>query len=77
MLIAPTSAVHTFFMRFAIDIAFVTRDGRVLKTYAAVRPWRLAAAFGGYAVIELPAGTLANSDTVVGDLLEIASSEQV
>jgi len=77
MLIAPTNAVHTFFMRFAIDIAFVSRDGRVLKTCAAVRPWRLAAAFGGYVVIELPAGTLAKSDTVAGDMLEIASAEQV
>src|SRR5687768_16358421 len=32
MIIAPTNAVHTWFMKFAIDIAFVTRDGRVLKT---------------------------------------------
>src|SRR5688572_7812793 len=42
MVIAPTNAVHTFFMRFAIDIAFVARDGRVVKTCAAVKPWRLA-----------------------------------
>ena len=38
MLIAPTNAVHTFFMRFSIDIAFVTREGRVVKTCASVRP---------------------------------------
>jgi uncharacterized membrane protein (UPF0127 family) len=77
MLIAPTNAVHTFFMRFAIDIVFVTREGRVLKTCAAVRPWRIAAALGGYAVIELPAGALATSDTEVGDMLVIVPGEQV
>ena len=31
LVIAPTNAIHTFFMRFAIDVAFVARDGRVLK----------------------------------------------
>jgi uncharacterized protein len=74
MLIAPTSAVHTFFMRFPIDIAFVTREGRVVKTYAGVRPWRVAAAFGAYAAVELPAGTLARCDTVAGDTLAIVPS---
>ena len=77
MLIAPTNAVHTFFMRFPIDIAFVTREGRVVKTCAAVRPWRIAAAFGAFAVVELPAGTLARCDTVAGDTLAIVPDEPV
>ena len=77
MLIAPTSAVHTFFMKFPIDIAFVTRSGRVLKTYGALPPWRIAAAFGAHAVIELPPGTLARCDTVAGDTLAILTAEQV
>ena len=77
MLIAPTNAVHTFFMRFPIDIAFVTREGRVVKTYDTLRPWRLAAAFGAFAVVELPAGTLARCDTVAGDTLAIVPDEQV
>jgi uncharacterized membrane protein (UPF0127 family) len=71
MLIAPCNAVHTFFMRFSIDVAFVTREGRVVKTQASVRPWRIAAAFRAYAVVELPAGTLARCDTVAGDMLAI------
>ena len=77
MLIAPSNAVHTFFMRFPIDIAFVTREGRIVKTYGALAPWRVAAAFRGYAVIELPAGTLSQSDTVAGDTLTIVPAEQV
>jgi len=71
MLIAPSNAVHTFFMRFPIDLAFVTRDGRVVKARASVRPWRVVAAFRAYAVLELPAGTLARCDTVLGDTLAI------
>src|SRR5687768_3126479 len=71
MLIAPSNAVHTFFMRFPIDIAFATREGRIVKACAAVKPWRIAAALRGSVVIELPAGTLARCETRAGDSLAI------
>jgi len=77
MVIAPTNAVHTFFMRFPIDIAFVNREGLVVKICAAVRPWRLAAALRAHAVIELPAGTLARNETIAGDILSISQDRQV
>ena len=60
------------FMRFAIDVAFVSRDGRVLEVRAAVKPWRLA--WRAFAVIELPAGALARSDTRPGDLLQVTAT---
>jgi uncharacterized membrane protein (UPF0127 family) len=69
LIIAPTNAIHTFFMQFAIDVAFVRKDGRVLKTHAALRPWRIAAALGANAVIELSAGALGRADTIAGDQL--------
>ena len=56
LVIAPTNAVHTFFMRFSIDIVFVSRDGTVVKVSRAVPAWRIAAAWKGYAVVELAAG---------------------
>jgi hypothetical protein len=74
LIIAPTNAVHTFFMRFPIDIAFVRKDGRVVGTRHAVKPWRIAGALRGHAAIELPAGALANSDTVRGDQLVITTT---
>ena len=77
MLIAPSNAVHTFFMRFAIDVAFVTRDGRIVKAVHSLRPWRIAAAFGAFAVVELPAGPLARCDTATGDTLSIQPAQQV
>lgn len=77
MLIAPSNAVHTFFMRFPIDIAFISREGRVMKACHAVRPWRIAAAVRAYGVVELPAGTLAACDTATGDVLAVVPAQQV
>jgi uncharacterized protein len=71
MLIAPSNAVHTFFMHFPIDVVFVTRDGRVVKACPGLKPWRLAGALRAHAVVELPAGTLTRQDTVAGDVLAI------
>jgi len=69
LIIAPSSAIHTFFMQIAIDVVFVSRDGRVLKTYADLPAWRLAFAGGAYAAIELPVGTLSRSLTMRGNRL--------
>lgn len=71
LIIAPSNAVHTIRMRFAIDIAFVRRDGCIVKVYTALGPWRFAAAFGAFAVVELPAGALAAAGTIVGDTLVV------
>jgi uncharacterized membrane protein (UPF0127 family) len=76
MIIAPSNAIHTFFMRFPIDVAFVGRDGRVRKIRSAVPPWRIAAALRAHAVIELPAGALRGTSTVVGDSLLVQPSDQ-
>lgn len=69
LIIAPSNAVHTFFMRFSIDLAFVAKDGRVVKTRAAVPPWRLSGALRAFAVVELPVGTLDRTHTAAGDRL--------
>ncbi len=66
LIIAPCNAVHTFGMRFAIDLLFVARDGTVLKTRHAVTRRRIAMAWGAFATIELAAGVL-DSATHIGD----------
>ena len=71
LVIAPCNAVHTWFMRFAIDVAFVSRQGKILKIRHAVPPWRLTGSLRAHAVIELPAGTLAQTETRPGDPLII------
>ena len=69
LLIVPCSSVHTWFMKFAIDVIFVARDGRVRKIARARPPWRLAIGLGSFAVVELPAH--AASATQAGDVLTI------
>jgi uncharacterized membrane protein (UPF0127 family) len=76
LIIAPSNAVHTFFMRFAIDIAFVAKDGRVVKLRRDVRPWRIAAAWRAFAVVELPVGALERAGVQPGDLLRIDAMDE-
>ena len=71
MIIAPCSSIHTFFMKFPIDVVFAGRDGRVVKVYHELPAWRVGFGWKGFAAIELPAGTLRPSGTVRGDLLQI------
>src|ERR671933_501976 len=56
LLLRPAPSIHTFFMRFPIDVVFLGRDGTVLKIRANVRPWRLAGCRGAHATLELAAG---------------------
>src|SRR5918993_1670528 len=74
LIIAPTNLVHTFTMRFPIDILFVSRDGRVIKVREAVPPRRIAGAWGGFAVVECAAGHTQQSGTRVGDSIEVCRS---
>ena len=71
LIIAPSQAIHTFFMRFAIDVAFVSKDGLVLKVRHSVPPQRIAVSWRAFAVIELPAGTLETNDIRPGDRLQV------
>jgi uncharacterized protein len=56
ILLRPAASVHTFFMRFAIDVVFLDGEGRVAKVVRGLRPWRFAGARGARDVLELPAG---------------------
>ncbi|MGH9387176.1 MAG: DUF192 domain-containing protein [Vicinamibacterales bacterium] len=67
LIIAPCNAIHTFFMKFTIDVAFVDRRGTVLGGSRQIRPWRIGLGWGALAAIELPAGTLATTHTRTGD----------
>lgn len=74
LIIAPTNAIHTFFMKFPIDIVFVSRGGRVLKIRSCVPAWRMTGSLRAFAVLELAAGSLDGSDTKVGDQLIVSSA---
>jgi uncharacterized membrane protein (UPF0127 family) len=59
LVIAPTQGIHTFGMSFPIDVAFVDRDGRVLRVAPAVPPRRIRLSWRAFAAIELAAGRCA------------------
>jgi len=67
--IVPCESVHTFFMRFAIDLVYVDRKHTVRKVRSAVPPWRLSACLTAHSILELPAGTAQQTGTQPGDKL--------
>jgi uncharacterized membrane protein (UPF0127 family) len=72
ILLKPSGSIHTFFMRFPIDVVFLDRDLRVLSVAAGVQPWKVRAAKGAKAVLELTAGESARRKLVVGDMLSLS-----
>ncbi len=70
--ILPCEAVHTFGMRFPIDLVYLDRKKRVRKVRSDVRPWRLSACLSAHSVIELAAGAIRASNTEPGDILEFS-----
>ncbi len=69
--IVPCEGVHTFGMRFAIDILFLSKKRVVRKVRRAAPPRRVAVDLLAYSVLELPAGTIAATGTEPGDQLEL------
>jgi uncharacterized membrane protein (UPF0127 family) len=69
LVIAPCQGVHTFGMRFAIDIVAVDRQGRVVKLRTRVAPRRVILAWSAFAIVELAAGALDCLDLRRGDRL--------
>ena len=71
LLIVPCESVHTFFMKFPIDLVYLDKQRKVRKIRHAVPAWRLSACLAAHSVLELPAGTIERSKTAVGDILTV------
>ena len=70
--IHPSHGVHTFAMRFSIDVVYLDRDRLVIHIEEGLKPWRVAAIrVAAESVIELPVGTVHESATVLGDQIDI------
>ena|SRR5579862_3507751 len=64
---------HMFFMRFPVDVAFIDAEGKVVRLYHGLRPWRISRVVRrAKAAIELPSGSLARAGVGVGDLLTMS-----
>jgi uncharacterized membrane protein (UPF0127 family) len=77
--IVPCEGVHTFGMKFAIDILFLSKKKKgqtrvkVLKVKRAVPKRRLAMSLLAASVLELPAGRAQATQTEPGDELDLES----
>lgn len=74
--IIPCESVHTFFMRFPIDLIYLDRRNRVRKVRLSVDAWRISACFRAHSVLELPAGTVRATETERGDILELTPATE-
>ncbi|MGA9670668.1 MAG: DUF192 domain-containing protein [Terracidiphilus sp.] len=72
--IVPCESVHTFWMQFPIDLVYLDRKKQIKKLKSDVRPWRLSACLSAHSILELPSGTIRNTQTEVGDTLEFSTT---
>ena len=75
LLLVPCGSIHTFWMRFPIDVYFLSNTGRVVEMKQEVSPWRCAV--GGkqaHAVLEVASGAISN-DIQVGDQLRLVTDQ--
>jgi CheY-like chemotaxis protein/uncharacterized membrane protein (UPF0127 family) len=72
LLLRPCKQVHTFFMQYELDLVFIDVDGATLQAIADFPRNRISPKLrDAVAVLELPAGTLAATPVVPGDLVRV------
>lgn len=75
--ITPCHGVHTWFMRFSIDVIAMDADGVIVDAVSTLKPWRMRLPRpGAYSVLELPAGTLQNARAHVGHRITMHEAAQ-
>ena len=68
--ITPCHGVHTWFMRFTIDVIAMDAEGVIVDAVSMLKPWRMRLPRpGAHSVLELPAGTLLTAPVRVGHRL--------
>jgi uncharacterized protein len=63
--------IHTFGMRFSIDVLFLDKDFRVMRAVPALPPFRTSVVRQAVYVLELPVGTIQTSGTESGDQIQV------
>jgi uncharacterized membrane protein (UPF0127 family) len=70
LLIEPCSSVHTMFMRFPIDVVYISKDNKVVRIAPEMKPWRAGlGGKGAHKVLEMLPGAAAGAGLEVGDEL--------
>jgi uncharacterized membrane protein (UPF0127 family) len=72
LIITQCNSIHMFFMKFAIDVIFVDKENHIVGLINEIKPFQLSPIFfkSCYA-IEFAAGVIKNTNTQLGDLIEL------
>ncbi|MDO8488677.1 MAG: DUF192 domain-containing protein [Candidatus Omnitrophota bacterium] len=72
IILDPCNSIHTFFMRFSIDVIFVDKDYKVIKIIPQLNPNKISRIYWHASrVIELPSGMLNLTHTQAEDQLQL------
>ncbi|MEM7035284.1 MAG: DUF192 domain-containing protein [Chloroflexota bacterium] len=70
LILVGEKSIHTFFMTFPIDVVYVDKNYKVIRTDINMVPYRLGPFLRRSAyVLEVPVGTIADTATNIGDQL--------
>jgi len=70
LMISPCNSIHMFGMTYAIDAVFLDKNDVVVGLVKEIKPGRMSSVyFRAARCLELPAGTISNTMTEVGDKL--------
>ena len=70
--IRPCNGVHTFGMKFSIDVMYLDKDCNVIAMKKDLRPNKMTRLYlKSSSVLELPAGALDATSTKIGDVINI------
>jgi uncharacterized protein len=73
LILTPSNCIHTFFMRFAIDVLFLDKTGKIIQALPSFKPFRFSPlCHNSLRVIELPENTLQSTQTQPGDHIQIS-----
>lgn len=77
LILSPCRAVHTFFMKFSIDVAFLKPDGTIVSLYPNLKPYRMTWIYpGAHSALEFPAGTIEQWQLEKGQKIMIQNLEE-
>ena len=74
--IVPCHGVHTLGMSFPIDVVYLDQSNTVVHVQNELQPWRFAPVrMQASSFLELPSRTAADTQTIVGDRIEITTEK--
>ncbi len=70
--IKPCNQIHTFFMKFSIDVLYLDKSNKIIYIDEDFNPGKIGKFVkGGKSVIELQSGKIKELDIKVGEIVEV------